>query len=60
MPKRMRSAKGRSKTERAPRGPIRERSTGRLLSIDDDSDEGLDFDPFAPTPADSEESESEE
>jgi RNA recognition motif-containing protein len=42
------AGRGRKKEERGPKGPIREKATGRVFSVDDDSGEAsLDFDDFA-------------
>lgn len=40
--------RGRKKEERGPKGPIREKATGRVYSVDDEpAGESLDFDNFA-------------
>jgi RNA recognition motif-containing protein len=47
-PRRQSAAGKKQKQERGPRGPIRERTTGRFYTVDDDeADQPVDFDNFA-------------
>jgi RNA recognition motif-containing protein len=39
-----------TKTEARPRGPIRERNTGRVFDVDDGEDEAVEFDNLATSP----------
>jgi RNA recognition motif-containing protein len=49
-----------TKTETRPRGPIRERNTGRVFDVDDGEDEAVEFDDVATSPDPSADEESQE
>ncbi len=53
-PKRLRGAKKGSQQEHKPRGPIKERSGGRIYAVDDLEDSEADLDALAKLPADDE------
>jgi hypothetical protein len=53
-PKRLRGAKKGSQQEHKPRGPIKERSGGRIYAVDDLEDSDADLDNLAKLPADDE------
>jgi cold-inducible RNA-binding protein len=54
-PKRLRGAKKGSQQEHKPRGPIKERSGGRIYAVDDLEDSEADLDTLAKMPAEDEE-----
>jgi len=56
-PKRLRGAKKGSQQEHKPRGPIKERSGGRIYAVDDLEDSEADLDNLAKLPADDEDAE---
>ena len=56
-PKRLRGAKKGSQQEHKPRGPIKERSGGRIYAVDDLEDSDADLDNIAKLPADDEDAE---
>jgi len=56
-PKRLRGAKKGSQQEHKPRGPIKERSGGRIYAVDDLEDSEADLDNLAKLPADDEDPE---
>ena len=57
-PKRLRGAKKGSQQEHKPRGPIKERSGGRIYAVDDlEDDSDADLDNLAKLPADDEDAE---
>ncbi len=52
-PKRLRGKKGGANQEHKPRGPIKERSGGRIYAVDDlDDDSSIDIDDIATTAKD--------